>query len=151
GNLPTQTDLSERIIWDGAKLITLSDGKEVYRYIPPAPTTYLAPPPLVADLAGKRRILVRNSSGDYRLCSATGESGRVFCARSCETPEPVADPAGWGPLVCDLDGDGENEVIATVTDAKGRPACVVLDGDGMEKRRFELLPGMTTLNRGPTG
>src|SRR5262249_54002966 len=32
-----------------------------------------------------------------------------------------------------------------------RPACVILDGGGKEKRRIELLPGMTTLDRGPTG
>src|SRR5262249_36472750 len=31
------------------------------------------------------------------------------------------------------------------------PACVILDGDGKEKRRLELPPGMATLNRGPAG
>src|SRR5439155_2512890 len=61
------------------------------------------------------------------------------------------DQVGVGPLVCDMDGAGENDVVATVADTKGRPACVILDGDGQEKRRFELLPGMTALSRGPTG
>ncbi len=50
-----------------------------------------------------------------------------------------------------MDGDGANDLVATVTDARGRPACVILDGEGKEKRRFELLPGMTALSRGPTG
>jgi outer membrane protein assembly factor BamB len=152
-NLPAPREPPERVVWDGAKLITLVDGKEVYRYVPPAPTTYLAPPPLVADLSGRRRILVRDSAGNYLLCSAEGKKEGVFLERPHEVPEPVADPtgAGLGPLVCDLDGDGDNEVVAAVTDRQGRPACVILDGDGKEKRRLELPPGMTTLNRGPTG
>jgi hypothetical protein len=129
------------------------DGKEVYRYVPPAPTTYLAPPPLVADLAGKRRILVRDGEGHYLRCSAEGKKERVLVERPYEVPELVADRTGAAmePLVCDLDGDGENEVVAVVTDGRGRPVCVVLDGDGKEKRRLELPPGMTTVNRGPSG
>ena len=78
GNLPAPPKQPERVVWDGAKLVTLVDGKEVYRYVPPAPTTYLAPPPLVADLGGKRRILVRDSAGNYLLCSAEGKKERVF-------------------------------------------------------------------------
>ena len=141
------------MVWDGAKLVSLVDGREVYRYVPPAPTTYLAPPPLVADLSGKRRILVRDSASNYLLCSAEGQKERVFLERAYEVPEPVADLTGAAlePLVCDVDGDGDNEVVATVTDRRGRPACVILDGSGKEKRRLELPPGMTTLNRGPTG
>ncbi|MBI3866607.1 MAG: hypothetical protein HY290_32395 [Planctomycetia bacterium] len=151
GNLPASSNQPERIVWDGAKLVTLSEDREVYRYVPPAPTTYLAPPPLVADLAGQRRILVRGSTGDYLLCSSAGKIERTFFERSYETPEVVADATGLQPLVSDVDGDGENETVATVTDSQGRRACVVLDGNGKEKRRFELLPGMMTMNRGPTG
>jgi hypothetical protein len=151
GNLPAMPNQSERVVWDGAKLVTLRDGQEVYRYVPPAPTTYVAPPPVVADLAGKRQIMIRDASGDCVLCSSDGKRERVFVERYHATPELLTDPAGLAPLVCDVDGDGENEVVATVTDAQGRPACVILDGAGHEKRRFELLPGMTAMNRGPTG
>jgi hypothetical protein len=153
GNLPAAAGHSERVVWDGTKLVTSVDGKEVYRYVPPAPTTYLAPPPLVADLAGKRRILVRDGEGHYLRCSAEGKKERVLVERPYEVPELVADRTGAAmePLVCDLDGDGENEVVAVVTDGRGRPVCVVLDGDGKEKRRLELPPGMTTVNRGPSG
>jgi hypothetical protein len=153
GNLPAPRDSSERVVWDGAKLVTSVDGREVYRYVPPAPTTYLAPPPLVADLSGRRRILVRDSESNYLLCSADARKERVFLERPYEVPEPVADltGAGLGPLVCDVDGDGDNEVVAAVTDRRGRPACVILDGTGKEKRRLELPPGVTALNRGPTG
>ena len=141
------------MVWDGAKLVTLEDGKEVYRYTPPAPTTYLAPPSLVADLGGKRRILVRDSTGNQLLCSAEGKKERVLLEKPYEVPELVADLTGAAiePLVCDVDGDGDNEVVAVVTDRRGRPACVILDGDGKEKQRLELSPGMTTLNRGPPG
>jgi hypothetical protein len=38
-----------------------------------------------------------------------------------------------------------------IADAKGVPACVIFDGMGMEKRRLELLPGMTAMSLGPTG
>src|SRR5205807_2157643 len=72
GNPPAVKKSPEQVVWDGAKLVTLVDGKEVYRYVPPAPITYLAPPPLVADLAGKRRILVRDATGNYLLVSAAG-------------------------------------------------------------------------------
>jgi hypothetical protein len=151
GTLPAQQNQAERVVWDGGKLVTLIEGREVYRYVPPAPTTYLAPPPLVADLSGQRRILVRNSRGNYLSSSIDGKDARVFLERPYEIPEIATDPAGSGPLVCDVDGDGENEVLATVTDAHGRPACVIFDGNAKEKRRLELLPGMTALSRGPTG
>lgn len=146
-----QANPSERLVWDGAKLAMLVDGREVYHYVPPAPTTYLAPPPLVADLAGKRQILVRDSAGQYLLCSPEGNTHRVFLPRTYERPELFVDPIVAGPFICDIDGDGNNEVIATIEDAAGRPACVILDGNGEERRRINLLPGMTTLNHGPTG
>src|SRR5262249_53782077 len=102
GNLPPPGKQSEQVVWDGAKLVTPVDGREVYRYVPPTPTTYLAPPPLVADLAGKRRIVVRDAAGNYLLCSAAGKKERVFLERSYEVPEVLFDPLGAGPLVCDV-------------------------------------------------
>jgi hypothetical protein len=151
GNLPSAKKSPEQVVWDGSQLVTKVADKIVYRYVPPAPTTYLAPPPLVADLAGKRRIVVRDAAGKYLLITPAGRKESVLVEQSYEPYQILVDAAGAGPLVCDLDGDGENEVVATVTDSQGRPACVVLDGHGKEKRRFELLPGMTSLCRGPTG
>jgi hypothetical protein len=81
GNLPAPPNPLEKVVWDGAKLVTSVDGQEVYRYVPPAPTTYLAPPPLVADLSGRRRILVRDAASNYLLCSAEGKQERVFLER----------------------------------------------------------------------
>lgn len=151
GNLPEPDRSRERVIWDGAQLTTRVAGKVVYRYVPPALPTYLAPPPLVVDLGGKRWIVIRESTGKYWLVTPTGQKERVLLDRPYETPLLLVDSAGAGPLVCDMDGDGENDIVATVADERGRPACVILDGQGREKRRFELLPGMTSLARGPTG
>jgi hypothetical protein len=151
GNLPAPKKPMERLVWDGAKLVTLRAGREVYRYVPPAPITYLAPPPLVADLAGRRRILVRDAAGNYLLVSAAGKKERVFLKRAATTSHVLVDAVGTGPVVCDMDGDGQKDVVAVVTDARGRPACVILDAQGKEKRRLDLLPGMTALSLGPTG
>lgn len=151
GNLPSAKKSPEQLTWDGAQLTTSLAGKTVYRYVPPAPATYLAPPPLVVDLAGKRRILVRDASGRYLLVSAAGEKAGVLVEHPYETSQLLVDPVGAGPFVCDMDGDGENDIGATVSDARGRPVCVILDGHGKEKHRFELLSGLTSLSRGPTG
>jgi hypothetical protein len=151
GNVPAASNDRERVVWDGGTLVTFVDEQEVYRYVPPAPTTYLAPPPLVADLAGERQILIRNAAGKYLRCSTHGKVEGDFLERPYETPEILTDATSIGPLVCDIDGDGENEVVATVTDVNGRIACFIFDGNGNEKRRLELLPGMTTMSRGPTG
>jgi hypothetical protein len=150
GNLPVSPG-TEWVAWDGKTLITQVDGKEVYRYLPPSPQTYLAPPPLVADLDGKRQILVRDGAGRHLLCSAAGRPGRVLIERSYEKFQGHVDPAGAGPTICDLDGDGRNEVVATLADPAGVPFCAALDGNGTIQRRFDLLPGMQIVNRGPTG
>lgn len=150
GNLPTVAR-HEQVIWDGAKLVSSIEGREVYRYLPSAPITYLAPPPLVADLGGKRRILVRNAAGEHLICSTDGSNPRVLLKQPGDRAELLVDPMAIGPLVCDIDGDGENEIVATALDADRRPACVILSANGSEKRRIELLPGMTALNVGATG
>ena len=63
GNAAPSDPSRERVTWNGNSVVTTRAGQEVYRYVPPAPQTYLAPPPLVANLGGKRRILVRAASG----------------------------------------------------------------------------------------
>jgi hypothetical protein len=108
---------------------------------------------LVADLAGKRGILVRDFAGDYLLCSPEGKKERAFLKNLYTTPHIHIDFHGEkaGPVVCDVDGTGKNDVVAMIADAKGVPACVIFDGTGVEKRRLELLPGMTAMSLGPTG
>jgi len=150
-NLPDASNSSEQISWNGTTLLTLVDGRQVYRYDVPTPVTYLAPPPLVADLGGERRILVRDSAGRYLACSAAGKPEQALVKSEHKTSQSLVDEAAAGLLVCDMDGDGQNDIVATVSDAAGTPACVILDEKGKEKQRFGLLPGMTTLDHGPTG
>src|SRR5262249_51965378 len=35
GNLPATSAATERIVWDGGKVVTLRDGQEIYRYVAP--------------------------------------------------------------------------------------------------------------------
>jgi hypothetical protein len=142
---------AERVTWDHHAVVTRAGEREVYRYEPPMPQTYLAPPPLVADFGAARRVLVRDAEGRLVTCTPSGKRGPVLVERLFEKFQNHVDAAGAGPTVCDIDGDGENEVVATVTDAEGTPYCAILDGAGKLKRRIDLLPGTRVVNRGPTG
>jgi hypothetical protein len=142
---------AERVTWDGKAVVTREGTAEVYRYEPPAPQTYLPPPPLVADLGGSRQVLVRDAAGRYVLISPGGEQTRVLIDRAFERFQTHVDPAGSGPTIADMDGDGENEVVATLADPDGTPFCALLDAEGRIERRIELEPGTNLLNRGPTG
>lgn len=142
---------SEQIAWDGQKVITSVAGQEVYCYVVPTRTTYLAHPPIVADLEGSRRIVVRNADAQYVSYSPDGIKLRVLVEHPHEGFELITDPAGIGPIVCDVDGDGKNEILATVVGSDKRPACVIMSEDGQVKRRIELPPGLTGMARGPTG
>ena len=138
----------------GRNSITSVNGKEVYRYVPPAPTTYLAPPPLVADLAGKRRILVRDFGGQLSALLARGQEGprlpeepvrrrRTFSS----TSRGKAGAAGLRRGRRRQErrrGDGRRR------QGPCRPASSLTE-TASEKRRLELLPGMTAMSRGPTG
>jgi hypothetical protein len=152
GNVAKAGDpLAERVTWDGKAAVSRKGQVEVYRYAPPATQTYLAPPPLVADLGGTRQVLVREATGRFLLVPSGGGPARALIDRAFERFQTHVDPAGSGPTVCDLDGDGENEIVATLTGQDGKPFCAALDAGGRIKRRFDLEPGTAVLNRGPTG
>jgi outer membrane protein assembly factor BamB len=136
---------------EGQSVVTRAGSTEVYRYELPAPQTYLAPPPLVADLSGSREIVVRDSSGKLLLVPSDGGAARVQIANTYEHFQTHVDPAGSGPTICDMDGDGDNEIVTVLCDTDGKPYCAVLDGTGKLERRIDLEPGTRLLNRGPTG
>src|SRR5262249_54848959 len=140
-----------RLTLEGYAVVTREGSREVYRYEPPAPQTYLAPPPLVADLGGSRRIVVRDASGKLLLVTPHGEPTGIQISNAFEHFQNHVDPAGSGPTICDMDGDGDNEIVATLADADGKPYCAIVDGTGKLERRLELEPGTSLLNRGPTG
>ena len=142
---------AERVTWDGKAAVVRKGSIEVYRYEPPSPQTYLAPPPLVADLGGSRQVLVRDATGKFLLVPSQGGPPRVLIDGAFERFQTHVDPAGSGPTICDMDGDGENEIVATLAGNDGKPFCAILDAAGRIKHRFELEPGTSVLNRGPTG
>jgi len=141
----------ERVSWNGNAVVTRQGSTEVYRYEPSAPQTYLAPPPLVADLGGSRQIVVRDATGKFVLTPPQGGPPRVLIDGAFERFQTHVDPAGSGPTICDMDGDGENEIVAALAGADGKPFCAILDASGKLERRLDLEPGTTLLNRGPTG
>ena len=140
-----------QVALEGHAVVTRKGSTEVYRYELPVPQTYLAPPPLVADLGGSRTIVVRDSSGKLLLVPPDGGAARVQIANTFEHFQTHVDPAGSGPTICDMDGDGDNEIVTTLSDADGTSYCAVLDGSGKLERRIDLEPGTRLLNRGPTG
>jgi hypothetical protein len=105
----------------------------------------------VADLGGSRQVLVRDAAGRYLLVSPDGQRARVLIDRAFEQFQTHVDPAGSGPTIADMDGDGENEVVATLAGPDGTPFCAFLDAEGRLRRRLDLEPGTTLVNRGPTG
>src|SRR5207237_142425 len=104
GNAPPPDPSRQRVTGDGKAVVTTRERQQVYRYVPPAPQTYLAPPPLVADLGRKRRILVREASGKYLLSSPDGKEVRTFIERPYERHMVHVVPAGAGPVVVAYDG-----------------------------------------------
>jgi outer membrane protein assembly factor BamB len=152
GNFARSDDSdAERVTWDGKAAVVRRGSTEVFRYEPPAPQTYLAPPPLVADLGRSRQVLVRDAAGQFLLVPPSGGPTRVLIERAFERFQTHVDPAGAGPAIWDMDGDGENDIVATLTGGDGKPFCAILDAMGRIKRRFDLEPGTSVLNRGPTG
>jgi hypothetical protein len=94
---------------------------------------------------------VRDALGKFLLVPALGGPARVVIDSAFEQFQTHVDPAGSGPTICDMDGDGQNEIVTTLAGTGGRPFCAILDVAGRVKRRFELEPGTSVLNRGPTG
>ena len=141
----------EVISLEQGAVVTRVKGAEVFRYAIAAPPTYLAPPPLVADFSTGRKVFVRHSDGRWLRHSENGKLEGVMFERPLEKFQVHVDPAGSGPTLCDMDGDGRNDILATATDADGTPYCGIFDEQGELIRRMDLLPGTRLVNRGPTG
>jgi hypothetical protein len=147
GDRPSDAVMS----YDATGIVSRIKGRDVFHYVTTAPQTYLAPPPLVADLAGGRKIVVRQSEGKFLQVSPSGKLEKVLIERPHEKFQTHVDGAGAGPTICDMDGDGKNDIVATVSDKDGTPFCGIFDENGQLQRRIDLLPGTKNLNRGPTG
>ena len=52
-------------------------------------------------------------------------------------------PATNGPTICDLDGDGKNEVIVSSVDATGDAVILAVDADGTSRILARAIDGAT--------
>jgi outer membrane protein assembly factor BamB len=151
GNADAKDPAVEQVSYEGAAVVTRKGSTEVYRHEPPLLQTYQAPPPLVVDLGGRRQVLVREASGKLLSVGPHGGSTMALTGKLFEHFQIHVDSAGCGPTVCDMDGDGDNELVAILSDTEGKPFCAILDGEGKLERRLDLEPGTMVMNRGPTG
>jgi outer membrane protein assembly factor BamB len=140
GNLQDPPKLN--YTWDGATLKTTVDGKEVVGYKTPYHRAYLAPPPVTATLGGEMRTLVRGNDSSLMSISATGKDVRKLA-------EKLTNDTSYA--ITDLDGDGQNEVIASVTDSDGKPAVQILDGAGKLLKSYYPAAEGGSFVLGPTG
>lgn len=135
--------------WDGRTLVVFEAGREVARQTVPTHRVYLAPPPLVGVLGGKVRIVVRDSQGALLSLSPDGTDRKVLV---CNTPAFTGIPHSTEyPQLCDVDGDGETEVLTSALLPDQIPAVVAVDGEGQVKLHIPLPEGASQMCLGPTG
>ena len=130
--------------WDGRRLsVPAADGSEVrVTYELPRWRRYLAQPPVVGVLDGEVRVLARTHDGDVISVAADGGDRRVL-GRQTPHVNPVR--------ICDLDGDGTNEVLLSTRDQQDHPIIVALDGHGNERLRIPWPQNTSETVLGPVG
>ena len=83
---------------------------------------------------------MRDATGKFLLVPSQGGPPRVLTDSAYERFQTHVDPAGSGPTICDMDGDGENEIVATLAGNDGKPFCAILDAACRIKRRLNWNP-----------
>jgi hypothetical protein len=139
-NVPEPNPPQESVVGEGDAVIVRNKTDEVFRYEIQRAVSYLAPPVVVADLGGQRRILVKDASDALVSFSAHGDDRKVLL------PHTFGD---W--KACDMDGDGQNEVVVAANDEAGKPWCYFLDADGKVLRKIGLIENASSLKVGPSG
>ena len=152
GNVDDGDPAAERVTWEGQAVVT--------RAVRPRSIATSHPPSRHTcrrrrswrTWAGRGRILVRDASGQIARRPPERRAAQGADRRPLyEHFQTHVDPAGSGPTVCDMDGDGENEIVATLAGPDGKPFCAILDGEGKSSAGSTWNPGRALLNRGPTG
>ncbi len=139
-NAPDPNPSEETVVRNGDAVIVRKDEKEIFRYKIQQAVSYLAPPVVVADLGLERRILVKDALDSLVSISARGDDRKVLIHHIF---------GDWS--VCDMDGDGKNEVVVGANDEAGLPSCNFLDADGKVSRKIGLIENSTSLKVGPSG
>lgn len=135
--------------WDGRMLAARSASGARPPQQVPARRTYLAPPPLVGRLGGQVRVIVRDHQGNLRSLATDGSDARVL-VRQSPAFGSVLHSTDY-PQLCDVDGDGEVELLASTLEPDGTAAVVAVDSEGRTKLRLPGAAGAAQLCLGPTG
>ncbi|MSR83022.1 MAG: VCBS repeat-containing protein [Candidatus Latescibacteria bacterium] len=135
--------------WDGKALVVREAGQELAPQTIPTQRLYLAPPPLVGVLGGQVRVIVRNRQGDLVSLSPDGTDPKVLVRQS--PAFAVFTHSTEYPQLCDVDGDGEMELLTSTLGPDSVAAVVAVDGEGQVKLRLPIAEGATQLSLGPTG
>ncbi|MCC7265396.1 MAG: VCBS repeat-containing protein, partial [Candidatus Latescibacteria bacterium] len=145
--LPTAPDPAHPApyTWDGQQLVVPGLAPQTV----PTRRTYLAPPPLAGLLGGQVRIIARDHQGNLRALAPDGSDAGVLVRQSPAFANVLHSTEY--PQLCDVDGDGQMELLASTLEAEGRAAVVAVDGEGQVKLRLPLAEGASQLCLGPTG
>ncbi len=139
--------------WDGTTLVTQSNEIRLFRHTIAAKPVYMAPPALVGTLNGQRRIIARTASGSLLSITTDGQNTQTILHNTPGFTQ--ADGLYYTHLgtasLCDLDGDGANEVLASVRQPDGSPCVVAVNGMGEIQKRFQPPADTTQLALGPNG
>jgi len=113
---------------------------------------FMPPPALAANMGGQTRVIALDSRNALLLLQRRTD-GRKLLTGVCTSPRIYVPrgPNGLTTTVCDLDGDGKNEVLALATDAQGTTGVTGVDEEGRIKLRIEQIEGTYQTELGPAG
>jgi outer membrane protein assembly factor BamB len=115
--------------------------------------TYMPPPALAANLSSQTRVVALNSAGALLSYSKDGAEPRELMTGVCTSPRVYVPrgPNGLTTTICDLDGDGQNEVLALTTAAHGTVTVTSVDPEGRIKFQIEPIEGTYEPELGAVG
>jgi hypothetical protein len=128
--------------WDGSQLTVVENGAERVTYQLPRRQSYSPNPPVVGMFGDSMRIVVREFSGSLVSLAANSSDRRVLIDKS---------PPSLGVCITDLDGDGENEVLAPLENSDGVVEIAAIDAAGDRELQIQPPTGATETALGPTG
>jgi hypothetical protein len=137
------------IAWDGRTLVVTENGQEKARRSVPFETVYMAPPALAGTLGGETRVIVRDAGGTILSLSADGTQRRPLVG-NVPAFSNVNHSTEY-PRLCDVDGDGEAELLTSAIMPDGKAAVVAVGGDGMIGLRIDMPENAGLMSLGPSG